>query len=72
VSRTALTVPCRFCGRPVDTGHPGAYLHVEGWAPVRDAGGANTIALRKDLGGAAHGSCIDTARNGGVIQASLL
>lgn len=68
--RRGLTVPCDFCGRPVNTTLPGAYVKCSGYAPIRDAGGANTIALRQDIGGAAHGACVRMVSSG-AEQTSL-
>lgn len=56
---------CEYCGEPVDldTGS-GNYKKVEGWVKVRRAGGANEVALRRDLGAYMHHHCMDLARAG--------
>jgi len=64
VSR-GIVVACAFCGNPVDTGKPGTFLEVSGWTETREGGGAHAITMRRDLGRAAHATCIEVAKRGG-------
>ena len=54
---------CDVCGRPVTPRAPN-YRQVIGWEQVRKSGGANAIALRKELGIWAHHGCLDLRKMG--------
>ena len=60
-----MKLPCAFCGLDVDDAKPGSFIEVTGWAEVRAGGGAHAIAMRRNLGRAAHGQCIEIQKRGG-------
>lgn len=64
VEPDAVSVACSFCGDPVAPGANGVYRKVDGWAENRSEGGTHALALARDLGEYAHGSCITAVRNG--------
>ena len=48
---------CELCGDAIEHARY-AYRRVSGWAPMREAGGSNRIALA-EFGGWAHRQCVD-------------
>ena len=52
------------CVGQVDIGAPHTFRYVEGWVENRQAGGANTIALRKDHDRWCCKPCVDDKRKG--------
>lgn len=59
------TLECDYCGDPVDgSSGSGNYKKVEGWVRLRTGGGANEVALRRDLEMYMHKTCMDLRRQG--------
>lgn len=58
-------LPCAFCGEPCDSGAPGVFLEVAGWAENRTRGGAHAITMRRNTGRVAHGPCMEAHKVGG-------
>lgn len=54
-----MDVPCKFCGKDVDTSQLGVYRHVQGWEKARKGGGTNSLRLRVNNGEYAHRTCIE-------------
>lgn len=54
---------CWACRKPIRSGER-LYKHVEGWVRIRRGGGANEVALRKDLGDLMHEECMMLLKRG--------
>jgi hypothetical protein len=59
---------CEFCEAEVDTRAFGTYRSVRGWVKSRKQGGTNSVTLSNDLGGWAHGHCVDQQKASGSIS----
>src|SRR5688500_17597483 len=55
---------CAFCGESIDPTGYGVFHKVEGWAPRREKGGANSIALSRPLGEVVHHACLEKMKQG--------
>ena len=59
---TSKETKCAFCGDYLTEGEVGAYKKIEGWVPVRSAGGYNTITMYSEPLAWAHRGCIELQR----------
>jgi hypothetical protein len=65
-------IDCAHCGLPVSTDHSDRHFReVQGWEQVREGGGANAIAMRKELGPWIHHWCMERYERQHGIQGGL-